>query len=98
MKKGTGAKPTPQNKVKTHYHGTLIDGTVFDSSVERGEPIEFQVGGVIQGWQEILPMMPTGSKWRVYIPSHLAYGPQGSPGGIPPNSALIFEIELFSFQ
>ena len=98
LKKGTGAKPTPQNKVKTHYHGTLIDGTVFDSSVERGEPIEFQVGGVIQGWQEILPMMPTGSKWRVYIPSHLAYGPQGSPGGIPPNSALIFEIELFSFQ
>ncbi|MCP4441493.1 MAG: FKBP-type peptidyl-prolyl cis-trans isomerase [Aureispira sp.] len=94
---GTGAKPTPESKVKTHYHGTLLDGTVFDSSVDRGEPISFNVGGVIQGWQEALQLMPVGSKWRLFIPSNLAYGERGS-GSIPPNSALIFEVELIEIE
>ena len=98
IKAGSGAKPTAADKVTTHYHGTLIDGSVFDSSVERGEPIEFALSGVIKGWTEILQLMPKGSKWRVYIPSDLAYGPQGSPGGIGPNATLIFEIELFKIN
>lgn len=94
---GKGPKPTPESKVKTHYHGTLLDGTVFDSSVDRGEPISFPVGGVIQGWQEALQLMPVGSKWRLFIPSNLAYGPQGS-GSIAPNSTLIFEVELIEIE
>lgn len=93
LKEGNGPIPTAQNKVKVHYHGTLTNGTVFDSSVDRGEPTEFGVTQVIKGWQEILQLMPTGSKWKVYIPSSLAYGPQGRPS-IPPNSILIFEVEL----
>lgn len=95
---GTGTvSPTAANKVKTHYHGTLIDGKVFDSSVERGTPIDFPVTGVIKGWQEILKMMKTGDKWRVYIPPHLAYGsrPQGK---IPANAVLIFEMELIEIN
>lgn len=92
---GDGAIPKATDRVTTHYHGTLLDGTVFDSSVERGQPATFQVRGVINGWQEILQLMPTGSKWKVYIPSRLAYGARGQ-GAIPPHSALIFEIELIS--
>lgn len=91
---GTGEKPTAQSHVKTHYHGTLIDGTVFDSSVQRGEPIDFPVGGVIAGWTEALQLMPVGSKWRLYIPHNLAYGERGAGPTIAPYSALIFDVEL----
>ena len=91
---GTGPKPTAKSRVKTHYHGTLIDGTVFDSSYNRGEPIDFAVGGVIAGWTEALQLMPVGSKWRLYIPHNLAYGERGAGGSIAPFSALIFDVEL----
>src|SRR4051812_18678607 len=91
---GTGPKPTAQSRVKTHYHGTLIDGTVFDSSYNRGEPIDFAVGGVIAGWTEALQLMPVGSKWRLYIPHNLAYGERGAGASIAPFSALIFDVEL----
>ncbi len=94
MKEGTGDKPSATDKVKTHYHGTLIDGTVFDSSVDRGEPATFPVNGVIKGWTEALQLMPVGSKWKLFIPAGLAYGERGSPGGIGPNEALVFEVEL----
>jgi FKBP-type peptidyl-prolyl cis-trans isomerase FklB len=87
-------KPTTANKVRVHYHGTFTDGSVFDSSVERGQPIEFPVTGVIAGWTEALQLMPKGSKWRLFIPYNLAYGAQGSPGGIPPYSTLLFDVEL----
>ncbi|MBK9418507.1 MAG: FKBP-type peptidyl-prolyl cis-trans isomerase [Flavobacteriales bacterium] len=92
---GKGAKPLASDQVKVHYTGTLIDGTKFDSSVDRGEPATFPVGGVIRGWVEAIQLMPVGSKWKLYIPSDLAYGPSGGPGGtIPGNSTLIFEVEL----
>lgn len=91
---GKGPKPTAQSQVKVHYTGRLIDGTVFDSSVERGEPTTFGVTQVIPGWVEALQMMPAGSKWRLHIPSNLAYGPQGAGGVIGPNSTLIFDVEL----
>lgn len=91
---GTGAIPTKTSRVKTHYHGTLIDGTVFDSSVNRGQPIDFPVNGVIAGWTEALQLMPVGSKWRLYIPHNLAYGERGAGGSIKPFSALIFDVEL----
>lgn len=91
---GTGAIPTATSKVKTHYHGTLIDGTVFDSSVKRGQPIDFPVNGVIAGWTEALQLMPVGSKWRLYIPHNLAYGERGAGASIAPFSALIFDVEL----
>ena len=91
---GTGAKPTASQTVKTHYHGTLIDGTVFDSSVQRGQPAEFPVNRVIAGWTEALQLMNVGSKWRLYIPYSLAYGERGAGGAIAPFSALIFEVEL----
>ncbi len=91
---GTGEKPTLESTVLCHYHGTLIDGTVFDSSVDRGEPIDFPVKGVIRGWTEALQLMPVGSKWKLYIPSELAYGSQGTQGAIGPNATLIFEVEL----
>lgn len=91
---GTGAKPSRTDTVRTHYHGTLIDGTVFDSSVQRGEPAEFPVSGVIAGWTEALQLMPTGSKWRLHIPYQLAYGERGAGGAIGPYSALVFEVEL----
>lgn len=97
LKAGTGEKPTPTSKVTTHYHGTLTDGTIFDSSVERKEPASFPVNGVIKGWQEALPMMNVGSKWKVYVPSALAYGSR-AVGKIPANSILIFEIELLSID
>ena len=90
---GSGAKPSREDNVRTHYHGTLIDGTVFDSSYERGQPAEFPVGGVIAGWTEALQLMNAGSKWRLYVPSELAYGAQGV-GSIPPHSALVFDVEL----
>lgn len=93
---GTGAKPTPSSRVKTHYHGTLLDGTVFDSSYDRGEPIDFAVGGVIAGWTEALQLMPVGSKWRLYIPYQLAYGERGAGASIGPYSTLIFDVELLA--
>ncbi|PTN07522.1 FKBP-type peptidyl-prolyl cis-trans isomerase [Mangrovibacterium marinum] len=91
---GDGEKPAATDEVRCHYHGTLIDGTVFDSSVQRGEPATFPVNGVIQGWVEALQMMAVGSKWRLYIPSDLAYGERGAGGSIGPNSTLIFDVEL----
>lgn len=91
---GTGPKPVAEDMVRVHYHGTLIDGKVFDSSVDRGEPAEFPVGGVIQGWVEALQLMPVGSKWKIYLPASLAYGERGAGGDIQPNSALVFEVEL----
>ena len=89
-----GERPTASSKVRTHYHGTFIDGKVFDSSYERNQPAEFPVGGVIAGWTEALQLMTKGAKWRLYVPYQLAYGAQGSPGGIPPYSTLIFDVEL----
>ena len=94
IKEGSGAKPKATDKVRVHYHGTLINGVVFDSSVERGEPAEFPLNAVIPGWTEILQLMPVGSKWRVVIPSELAYGSRGAGDVIRPNMTLIFEFEL----
>ena len=96
---GTGAKPTDTDKVTVHYQGMLIDGTIFESSVEKNQPIELTVNKVIPGWIEALQLMPVGSKWILYIPSELAYGQNPRPGGpIEPNSALIFEVELLSIN
>ena len=95
---GTGAVPTAESVVKVHYHGSLIDGTVFDSSVDRGEPAQFPVSGVIPGWTEALQLMPVGSKWKLFIPQELAYGPRGAGRTIPPYSALIFEVELLGIE
>ena len=97
LTKGTGAKPKATDTVVVHYTGTLIDGTIFDSSVERGEPASFTVGGVIKGWVEALQLMSVGDKWKLYIPADLAYGPRAA-GKIPPNSALIFEVQLISIK
>ena len=94
LKTGDGELPMLTDQVKCHYHGTLIDGTVFDSSVQRGQPAVFPVNGVIQGWVEALQMMPVGSKWRLFVPSNLAYGSRGAGGVIGPNSTLIFDVEL----
>ena len=91
-----GVKPTEKDRVRVHYHGTLIDGTVFDSSIRRGEPAEFGVTQVIKGWVEALQLMPVGSKWRLFIPYNLAYGEHGAGASIPPYSALIFDVELIS--
>lgn len=92
---GSGAKPSVQSQVKVHYHGTLIDGTIFDSSVQRGEPATFGVNQVIPGWTEALQLMPAGSKYRLYIPQNLGYGAHPHPGGaIKPFMALIFDVEL----
>jgi FKBP-type peptidyl-prolyl cis-trans isomerase FklB len=91
---GSGVKPQLSDQVKCHYHGTLIDGTIFDSSVRRNEPAVFPVSGVIAGWVEALQLMNTGSKWRLFIPPHLAYGENGAGGSIGPNSTLIFDVEL----
>ncbi len=96
LEEGEGAQPTAGDMVTVHYTGKLIDGTVFDSSVERGEPATFGVTQVIPGWVEALQMMKTGAKWRLYIPSDLAYGPQGAGGVIGPNQTLIFDVELIS--
>lgn len=91
---GNGATPKASDQVKVHYHGTLIDGTVFDSSVRRGEPATFGVTQVISGWVEALQLMPVGSKWKLYIPSNLAYGAQGAGQQIGPHTTLVFEVEL----
>jgi len=94
VKEGTGAKPTATDKVRLHYHGTLIDGTIFDSSVQRGEPIEMAVNQFIAGWIEALQMMPTGSKWRLFVPSNLGYGDNDAGPVIKGGSTLIFDVEL----
>ncbi|SDR77467.1 FKBP-type peptidyl-prolyl cis-trans isomerase FklB [Halopseudomonas xinjiangensis] len=93
ISEGTGATPSASDTVRTHYEGTLINGEVFDSSYKRGEPAEFPVGGVIAGWTEALQLMKEGAKWRLYIPSELAYGARAA-GSIPPHSTLVFDIEL----
>ena len=95
---GSGDKPTAASTVKTHYHGTLIDGTVFDSSYDRGQPAEFPVNGVIAGWTEALQMMPVGSKWRLYVPYNLGYGERGAGGAIGPYATLIFDVELLEIK
>ncbi|MSR15695.1 MAG: FKBP-type peptidyl-prolyl cis-trans isomerase [Gammaproteobacteria bacterium] len=94
VRQGSGAHPKPTDTVVVHYEGSLIDGTVFDSSKKRGEPATFPIGGVIKGWQEILPLMTVGSRWDVVIPPQLAYGIKGAGSGIGPNETLRFEIEL----
>jgi FKBP-type peptidyl-prolyl cis-trans isomerase FklB len=94
---GTGPKPTASDTVACNYRGTLVNGTEFDSSYKRGQPLKFPVGGVIKGWTEALQLMPVGSKWQLFIPSDLAYGEHGNQG-IPPNSTLIFEVELVSIE
>ena len=95
LREGTGNKPAPSDRVKVHYIGKLIDGTVFDSSYQRNEPAEFNVGQVIPGWVEALQLMPVGSKWRIFIPENLAYGSQSPQGSnIKPYSTLIFEVDL----
>ena len=93
---GEGEKPTAQSTVRTHYHGTFINGDVFDSSYDRGQPAEFPVGGVIAGWTEALQLMTEGSKWRLYVPYNLAYGERGSQGAIPPYATLVFDVELLT--
>ena len=95
---GTGEKPAATDKVSVHYHGTLLDGTVFDSSVRRGQPATFGVTQVISGWVEALQLMPVGSKWKLFIPSQLAYGPHGAGELIGPHATLIFEVELLSIE
>ena len=94
IEEGNGAQPTASDQVEVHYTGRLIDGTVFDSSVDRGVPATFGVTQVIPGWVEALQLMKAGSKWRLYIPSSLAYGPQGAGSVIGPNATLIFDVEL----
>jgi len=98
-KEGTGdAHPTMSSNIKAHYHGTLLDGTVFDSSVDKGRPFDFQLGRVVKGWQEAIPLLTKGGKGKFIIPSGLAYGPRGAGGKIGPNSVLIFDIELLDFN
>ena len=96
IKEGDGATPTDKDKVIAHYKGALLDGTVFDSSYDRGEPATFPVTGVIKGWQETLKMMKEGGQWQIVVPANLAYGPQGAGGLIGPNETLVFDIELIA--
>lgn len=98
INEGTGEKPAATDTVDVHYEGSLINGTIFDSSIKRGEPATFPVNGVIQGWQEALQLMNVGSKWKVFIPSELAYGENGAGGAIGPNETLIFEMELLAIK
>ncbi len=98
MFEGTGPKPKATDKVTVHYHGTLLNGKVFDSSVQRGQTIDFPVNGVIQGWQEALQLMPVGSKYKLFIPYNLAYGERGAGGDIGPYETLVFEVELFKIN
>jgi FKBP-type peptidyl-prolyl cis-trans isomerase FklB len=98
IKSGTGKSPKLTDTVKVHYHGTLIDGTVFDSSVQRGQPVIFPVGGVIPGWVEALQLMKVGDKWQSFIPAKLAYGDQSPGPAIPPNSVMIFVVELLGIE
>lgn len=98
LKAAEGQKPLPTDRVKIHYHGTLIDGTVFDSSVDRGEPMVHSASGFIKGWNEALQLMSVGAKWKLYIPANLAYGERGAGENIGPNQALIFEVELLGIE
>ncbi|MBS1764197.1 MAG: FKBP-type peptidyl-prolyl cis-trans isomerase [Bacteroidetes bacterium] len=98
IKEGNGPKPKADDMVTTHYHGTLIDGKVFDSSVERGQPAQFALNQVIPAWTEALQLMPVGSKWKLFVPANLAYGEHGAGGVIGPNETLIFEVELLSID
>ncbi len=98
LTEGAGEKPTLESTVVAHYHGSLIDGTVFDSSYERGSPATFALTRVVKGWQEVLPLMPVGSKWQVVIPSELAYGESGAPPKIGGNETLLFDIELVEIK
>ena len=98
LKSGTGETPKKTDTVKVHYEGKLIDGTVFDSSIKRGEPLTISVGGVIPGWTEALQLMKVGDKWQLFIPSKLAYGENGAGADIGPNSTLIFEVELLGIE
>jgi FKBP-type peptidyl-prolyl cis-trans isomerase FklB len=95
---GTGPKPAATDKVTVHYEGKLLNGKVFDSSIKRGQPIDFPVNGVIQGWQEALQLMPVGSKWKLFIPSGLAYGERGAGGDIGPHETLVFDVELIKIN
>ncbi len=99
-KQGTGPKPKATDKVKVHYEGSLLDGKIFDSSIKRGQPVEFPLNGVIKGWSEALQLMPVGSKYKLFVPSNLAYGDNGGPqgSGIGPGAVLIFEVELLSIE
>jgi FKBP-type peptidyl-prolyl cis-trans isomerase FklB len=96
LQAGSGKTPASSSTVRVHYHGTLIDGTVFDSSVQRGEPLEFPVNGVIRGWTEALQLMQEGARWKLYIPHELGYGARGAGGAIGPYTTLIFEVELIA--
>lgn len=98
LKESEGPQPLPTEEVTVHYHGTLIDGTVFDSSVDKGKPLTFPVSAVIAGWQEALQLMPLGAKWKIFVPAHLAYGEKGAGSTIKPGSVLIFEVELLSIN
>ncbi len=98
IKEGSGPKPAVNNKVTCHYHGTLINGTIFDSSVQRGQPAVFPLNQVIKGWTEGVQLMGTGSKWRFFIPPHLGYGDRQVGSHIGPNSTLVFEVELLSIN
>ena len=98
LTEGNGPKPSVNNSVTCHYHGTLITGEVFDSSVKRGVPATFPLNAVIKGWTEGVQLMPSGSKWRFFIPSHLAYGERQAGASIGPNSTLIFDVELITFR
>ncbi|ARS35242.1 FKBP-type peptidyl-prolyl cis-trans isomerase [Pontibacter actiniarum] len=98
LQEGTGKSPSANDTVTTHYHGTLIDGTTFDSSYERGQPATFPVNGVIAGWTEALQKMKEGAKWRLFVPANLAYGAQGAGDVIGPNSTLIFDVELLQVK
>lgn len=98
LAEGDGASPGPTDRVVTHYHGTLIDGTVFDSSVERGQPATFPVNGVIAGWTEALQLMQVGDKWRLVLPPELAYGERGAGARIGPGATLVFEVELLEVK
>lgn len=98
LKEGNGPKPAAENTVKVNYHGTTVEGIIFDSSVDRGEPVTFGLGQVIKGWTEALQLMPVGSKWKIFIPSELGYGEQAAGPKIKPNSVLIFELELLSIE
>ncbi len=97
LRDGSGPKPSIMDTVTVHYHGTLIDGTVFDSSVDRGQPATFPLTQVVPGWKQGIPLMPIGSKYKLYIPPHLGYGSRAQ-GQIPPNSVLIFEVELLGIE
>ena len=98
LEEGDGRKPYKNGRVTVHYEGSLLDGTVFDSSYKRGESITFWLRDMIKGWQEVLPLMPVGSKWRLYVPAKQAYGREGYPGLIPPNATLVFVIELIDVK